>query len=63
MGHQEIMGTPPKRPEVHPFQQKVDIVADHLRACGHRVEIIHRQVALWWSGDEVVTIADNLKRI
>ena len=34
MGHQEIMGTLPKKPDVHPFQEKVDAVADHLKQEG-----------------------------
>ena len=31
MGHQEIMGTFPQKPDVHPCQEKVDAVAAHLR--------------------------------
>lgn len=30
MGHQELMGTLPKKQELHPFQEKVDEVARHL---------------------------------
>ena len=37
MGHQEIMGTLPKKPEAHPFQEKVDEVAKNLRETGHTV--------------------------
>lgn len=61
MGHQEIMGTLPKRPEVHPFQQKVDVVAAHLKDCGHQVEIIERQGLRYVVCDKFVTIADNLE--
>ena len=61
MGHQEIMGTLPKRPEVHPFQQKVDIVAQHLKAKGHHVEIIERQGLRYVVCDDFVTVADNLE--
>ena len=43
MGHQEIMGTFPRKPEVHPFQEKVNITAEHLKAKGHKIEIIERQ--------------------
>lgn len=61
MGHQEIMGTLPKQPEVHPFQQKVDVVAAHLKNCGHQVEIIERQGLRYVVCDKFVTIADNLE--
>lgn len=61
MGHQEIMGTLPKRPEVHPFQQKVDIVARHMKANGHHVEIIERQGLRYVVCDDFVTVADNLE--
>lgn len=61
MGHQEIMGTLPKRPEVQPFQQKIDLVAEHLKASGHHVEIIDRQGLRYVVCDEFVTIADNLE--
>ncbi len=30
MGHQEIMGTLPKKPVAQPFQEKVDIIREHL---------------------------------
>lgn len=63
MGHQEIMGTLPKQPEVHPFQQKVDVVAAHLKNCGHQVEIIERQGLRYVVCDKFVTIADNLEAI
>lgn len=61
MGHQEIMGTLPKKPDVHPFQQKVDIVAAHLRAAGHEVEIIDRDGLRYVLCDDYVTVADNLE--
>ena len=61
MGHQEIMGTLPRQPEVHPFQQKVDLVAQHLKDHGHQVKIIQRQGLRYVVCDEFVTIADNLE--
>lgn len=61
MGHQEIMGTLPRQPEVHPFQQKVDLVAQHLKDHGHQVKIIQRQNLRYVVCDEFVTIADNLE--
>lgn len=61
MGHQEIMGTFPRKPEVHPFQEKVDITAEHLKAKGHKIEIIERQGLRYLVCDSYVTIADNLE--
>lgn len=61
MGHQEIMGTFPKKPEVHPFQEKVDEVARHLREHGHMVEIIDRDGLRYVVADGCVTVADNLE--
>ncbi len=61
MGHQEIMGTLPKKPEVHPFQQKVDIVYDHLKKNGHKVEYRSRDGLRYVVCDDYVTIADNLE--
>lgn len=61
MGHQEIMGTLPKKPDVHPFQEKVDVVADHLRKNGHKVDIIERQGLRYVLCDDYVTVADNLE--
>lgn len=61
MGHQEIMGTLPKKPEVHPFQEKVDITARHLKNHGHQVKIIERQGLRYLLCDGLVTIGDNLE--
>lgn len=61
MGHQEIMGTLPKKPDVHPFQEKVGAVADHLRKNGHDVKIIERQGLRYVLCDDYVTVADNLE--
>lgn len=61
MGHQEIMGTLPKKPEAHPFQEKVDTVAAHLKANGHNVKIIEREGLRYILCDDFVTIADNLE--
>lgn len=61
MGHQEIMGTLPKKPEVHPFQEKVDEVADHLSKAGHKVQIIERDGLRYVLCDDYVTVADNLE--
>lgn len=61
MGHQEIMGTYPRKPDVHPFQEKVDEVAGHLRKNGHRVDIIEKEGLRYVLCDEYVTVADNLE--
>ena len=61
MGHQEIMGTLPKKPDVHPFQEKVDVTAEHLKAHGHKVEIIERAGLRYLVCDDYVTVADNLE--
>ncbi|MBQ6478562.1 MAG: phosphopentomutase [Erysipelotrichaceae bacterium] len=61
MGHQEIMGTRPKDPEIVPFQQKVDIVAKHLKENGHKVKIVEREGLRYVVCDDYVTVADNLE--
>lgn len=61
-GHQEIMGTLPKRPTEAPFASVADRVAGELRKAGHKVE--YRGLG---SGpsllivDDSVTVADNLE--
>lgn len=61
MGHQEIMGTLPKKPLAMPFSQKVDVVAQNLRSHGHEVEVITKQGLRYLLCDRYVTIADNLE--
>lgn len=61
MGHQEIMGTRPKMPEVVPFQEKVDAVAQQLRDHGHKVAIRENSGLRYVVCDDYVTIADNLE--
>lgn len=61
MGHQEIMGTLPRKPDVHPFQEKVDVVEDILRRNGHRTRIVEREGLRYVVADDYVTIADNLE--
>ena len=61
MGHQEIMGTRPKMPEITPFQEKVDAVAQHLRDHGHKVAIRERSGLRYVVCDDYVTVADNLE--
>lgn len=61
MGHQEIMGTSPKKPDVHPFQERVDAVAKWLSAHGHKVQIVERKGLKYVVCDDYVTVADNLE--
>lgn len=61
MGHQEIMGTRPRKPESHPFQEKADAVAARLKAGGHQADIICHQGLRYVVCDKYVTIADNLE--
>ena len=61
MGHQEIMGTLPKKPEVHPFQEKAHEVAEHLRANGHRARFEYQDGLKYVVCDDYVTVADNLE--
>ncbi|MBQ1625742.1 MAG: phosphopentomutase [Erysipelotrichaceae bacterium] len=61
MGHQEIMGTKPKDPEIMPFQLKVDVVAEHLKEAGHKVKIINREGLRYVVVDDYCTVADNLE--
>lgn len=61
-GHQEIMGTLPKRPVESPFAAVADKVAEALSRAGHRVELRglggEKNLLLV---DGVVTVADNLE--
>ena len=61
MGHQEIMGTLPKKPDEHPFQEKLDAVYNHLIKNGHKVDIIKRNNLSYLLVDDYVTVADNLE--
>ena len=61
MGHQEIMGTFPRKPESIPFQEKVDIVSEHLKKNGHKVEIKEREGLRYVVCDDYVTVGDNLE--
>lgn len=60
MGHQEIMGTLPKKPEVQPFQQKVDEVYAHLLNKGYKVEIKERDGLRYLIANDYVAIGDNI---
>ncbi len=60
MGHQEIMGTRPRKPVCMAFQEKVDEVAEHLRSKGHKVEFRETDGLRYLLVDDYVTVADNI---
>lgn len=60
MGHQEIMGTRPKKPLVQPFQEKIDDIKENLEKHGHQVEVIQRGKLRYLLVDQYCTVADNI---
>lgn len=60
MGHQEIMGTKPKKPLAIPFQEKVDEIAEHLLQANHDVEIKTNGKLRYLLVDHYCTVADNI---
>lgn len=60
MGHQEIMGTLPKRPRVQPFQECIDKVKEHLESKKHKVEIRSNGNLRYLLVDDYCTVADNI---
>ena len=60
MGHQEIMGTLPKKPVAQPFQEKVDAIKEHLEKNGHKVEVRMTAGLRYLLVDDYVTVADNI---
>jgi len=61
MGHQEIMGTLPKKPSVDPFQTHVEAVCNILKEHGHKVEVVEHEGLRYVVCDDYVTVADNLE--
>ena len=60
MGHQEIMGSFPKRPLVQPFQMKVDEIKAHLEETGHKVEVRSNGNLRYLLVDDYCTVGDNI---
>ncbi len=60
MGHQEIMGTNPLIPLFQPFQEKVDVVYDHLTKLGHKVEYLRNGELKYLLVDDYCTVGDNI---
>lgn len=60
MGHQEIMGTLPKKLAAQPFQEKADEIAKHLKKCGYNVQYRETDGLKYLLIDDYVTVADNI---
>ena len=60
MGHQEIMGSLPKKPAIQPFQEKVDEVCEHLRGKGYKVDIKETDGLRYLIANDYVAIGDNI---
>ncbi len=60
MGHQEIMGTKPKRPMAQPFQRKVDETKAYLEANGHKVQVRETDGLRYLLVDDYVCVGDNI---
>ena len=60
MGHQEIMGTFPKKPVPQPFQQKIEQIRTILLQNGHSVEVRSTAGLRYLLVDGAVTVADNI---
>ncbi len=63
MGHQEIMGTIPKKPDEKHFNDDIDKVINHLRHHNHKVEIRHNKDypnLRYLVVDDYCTVADNI---
>lgn len=59
-GHQEIMGTKPRNPETHNFQQKIDEIEQALLQDGHQVKRYGKPGLQYLLVDESCTVADNI---
>ncbi len=60
MGHQEIMGTLPKKPVAQPFQQKVDEIKNCLLNHNYKVEEKSKNGLRYLLINGAVTVADNI---
>lgn len=60
MGHQEIMGTLPKKPAMIPFQESLERVREHLISHGHKVEVLGTDSLKYLLVDDYVTVGDNI---
>lgn len=60
MGHQEIMGTLPKKPLVQPFSEKIDEIAAYLRSYGHKIKLKEIEGLQYLLVDDFCTVGDNI---
>ncbi len=60
MGHQEIMGTYPKKPMAEPFSQKAEIIKEHLEGLGRTVRVITQSTLSYLLVDDYVVVSDNI---
>ena len=60
MGHQEIMGTLPKKPAAQPCQEKIEEIRRHLLQTGHEAEVRETKGLRYLLVDRFVTVADNI---
>ncbi|MEG0577175.1 MAG: phosphopentomutase, partial [Bacilli bacterium] len=60
MGHQEIMGSTPKKPAVVPFQNIVDDLTCYLIKNNHKVEIKENGALRYLLVDNYCTVGDNI---
>ena len=60
MGHQEIMGTLPKKPAAQPFQEKIEEIRRHLLQTGHEAEVRETKGLRYLLVDRFVTVADHI---
>lgn len=61
LGHQEIMGTQPKKPLIQPFNQKIDEVENNLVKHGYQVRRIGDPGTQILVVNECATVGDNLE--
>ncbi len=60
MGHQELMGTCPKRPYFQPFSEVIDEVDDYLKNNGHKVERKKSGGLEYLLVDDYAVVGDNI---
>ena len=61
MGHQEIMGTMPKKQLIEPFSKRCTEISESLMSQGHKVTTITKEGVSFLLVDDCVTVGDNLE--
>lgn len=59
-GHQEMMGTRPRKPVLQPFAEQIDVVQQALIEAGYQAKIPNPELPYLWVNDAVV-VADNIE--